>query len=524
MKHFKFLSVIVVLALVLAGCTDDNGSKKDEPYTGEPGSISIIGIPSAGAVLGVNTSQLNGKGAVQYRWVIGDDIDNPLFDSTIRPTKDHLGKTVSVRVRRSDWAESVTSLTETSDVIVRGWMVKTIATENHLDAPFAGIRSVGVDSNGMVYTSDSRFIYKIDPETGDISSFFDSGSGFSGSPKYLAVGPDNSIYMPEMWWWWNVRRYFANGTAAPPPGVEIFKDMFYYGVSAFDAKNYPNGSGNGTAGGDSKPFENAMEGGFAVDEDGNIYVGAIYHERSIIKVVPRVYDGTNFVSHQTVSLLAGGVRLADALRPFSDGTQTDFYTGPIGISSDAIDLNGTPGTVAIASSARFHDFGGMAAGGGYLYVTDTHNDSRIRKINTTTGLTTTLTGGDWDYRDGPLASAAFTNTKAIAYGSDGNLYVVDRTGAEADRGPVIRKIDLEIGMVSTIAGNANSAGLIDGFALDGARFQANIEGIAFYDHPELGSIIFIADKAAGDRDSANAAIRMLFWDNSTEPVDTEEND
>ena len=521
MKKYNFLPMILIVLLVFSACDD---SKNEKNYTGEPGTISIVGDIGIGSSISVDISELNGTGAVEYVWVIGETDES--FDFPIRGRSElkipytALGKRITVIVRRDDWDNSVPSVSFTAaSPVSRGWMILTIANENHLGSQFTGLRAISIDSNGMAYTADSRFIYKINIDSGEVSPFFDSGSSLSGSPKYLAVGQDDSIYMPQMWYWWNIHRWFADGSQAPAPGVEIFKDMFYYGVPAFDAKNYPVGDNNGTGGGGSLPYQNAMEGGFAVDEDGNMYVGAIYHGRSIIKVVPRVYNGSSFVSHQTASLLAGGVKLGDGLRPYPEGTQTQFYSGPIGINNEAIDLNGVHGNVAIASSARFHDFGGMAAGGGYLYVTDTHNDSRIRKINTTTGATSTLTGGDWSYQDGPLATAAFTNTKAITYGSDGNLYVVDRTGGGTNGGPVIRKIDLANGVVSTIAGDSNAAGYVDGFALGGARFQANIEGIAYYDHPELGPIIIIIDKAAGNRDQANAFIRMLYWDDSSNPID-----
>lgn len=92
--------------------------------------------------------------------------------------------------------------------------------------------------------------------------------------------------------------------------------------------------------------------------------------------------------------------------------------------------------------------GGLAVGGGKLYIADTLNH-RIRVLDLATGMITTLAGtGEEGYAGdgGPASAAKFAAPRELELGPDGHLYVADTDNN------VIRAIDLASGTVRTVAG------------------------------------------------------------------------
>ncbi len=92
--------------------------------------------------------------------------------------------------------------------------------------------------------------------------------------------------------------------------------------------------------------------------------------------------------------------------------------------------------------------GGMVASRGALYLADTEN-SRIRKVDLETGMITTLAGtGSPGYSgdDGPAASAQLYHPRDLEIGPEGDLYVAD-----TDNGR-IRAINLTTGVIRTVVG------------------------------------------------------------------------
>lgn len=100
---------------------------------------------------------------------------------------------------------------------------------------------------------------------------------------------------------------------------------------------------------------------------------------------------------------------------------------------------------------------------GGLVVADSNNHT-IRKV-TAGGAVSTLAGlaGAQGFQDGPAVQAAFSNPSGVAVDDAGNIYVAD-TGNHA-----IRLIS-SAGQVSTVAGEAGTAGYADGSAA-AARFD-----------------------------------------------------
>ncbi len=110
---------------------------------------------------------------------------------------------------------------------------------------------------------------------------------------------------------------------------------------------------------------------------------------------------------------------------------------------------GFSGDTGLAISAAFDSPQGLALdAAGNLYVADTHNH-RVRKLNLATGIITTVagTGISGFSGDNTLATSAHLNLPtALAIDTVGNLYLAD-TGNHR-----IRRIDTATGIITTIAG------------------------------------------------------------------------
>lgn len=130
-----------------------------------------------------------------------------------------------------------------------------------------------------------------------------------------------------------------------------------------------------------------------------------------------------------------------------------------------------PGTTdGTATAARFNQPSGVAVdGAGYIYVADNFGHT-IRKVSPT-GVVSTLAGqaGSAGSTDGAGPAARFAGPRHIALDREGNLYVAD-VGNTA-----IRKIT-PAGVVSTFAGQIRSPAIVDGVG-PAARF-ASPTGIA----------------------------------------------
>ncbi|WP_145928618.1 putative Ig domain-containing protein [Termitidicoccus mucosus] len=122
---------------------------------------------------------------------------------------------------------------------------------------------------------------------------------------------------------------------------------------------------------------------------------------------------------------------------------------------------------ATDNPSRFDTPTGLAldADGQNLYVADTENHL-IRKIELDGGNVTTIAGraGRPGFIDGPLSAARFNAPSAITAGSGGCIFVAD-TGNNT-----IRRINTATGEVSTLAGLAGCIGASDG-AGAAARFN-----------------------------------------------------
>lgn len=255
-------------------------------------------------------------------------------------------------------------------------------------------------------------------------------------------------------------------------------------------------AGNGSAGAtDGQGGSATFNWPHGITNDGNSLYVADQDNSTIRKVE---------IATGVVTTLAGSAGITGS----SNGTGTAArFNRPSGITADGISLYvadsenavirkiiiatgevstlaGTSGLLGWAdgtgSSASFWWPSGITTDGANLYITDDGNHL-IRKVIIATGEVTTLAGnrGTAGSADGTGAAATFSTPRGIT--TDGRyLYV-------ADSGNTIRKIVIETGEVTTVAGSAGSSGFTDGKS-NAARFS-NPEGIT-----TDGASLFISDR------------------------------
>ena len=151
--------------------------------------------------------------------------------------------------------------------------------------------------------------------------------------------------------------------------------------------------------------------------------------------------------------------------------------------------DGGPATAAKLSIA--YDVKCDAAGN--IYIADLENN-RIRKIDASTGIITTICGtGAYGYSGdgGPATAAELDEPSALAFDAAGNLYIGDDSGK-------LRMINSN-GIISTVAGGGNCGGLYCGDG--GPATAADISVVAGIVLDAAGNLYFT--------DINNGRVRMV---------------
>ena len=333
-------------------------------------------------------------------------------------------------------------------------------------AQFKKPAGITADSMGNLYVADTYndTIRKI-TSAGVVSTL----AGFAGSsgssdgtsssarfnlPYGIAVDSSNNLYVADT--------YNDTIRKITPAGV----------VSTFAGLAGNIGSQDGTN--SNARFYYPM--GIAVDSSNNLYVADTYND-TIRKITPAGVvstltglagnsgssDGTN---SNALFYLPSGVAVDSANNLYVADTYNDTIRkiAPAGVVSTPAGLAGiSGGQDGTSGNARFYQpFGIIIGSEGYIYVVDTGNCT-IRII-TTAGVVSTLAGltGGRGSADGTGSNARFYQPFGIAIDNSANLYVADTFNH------TIRKITTA-GVVSTIAGLADSGGSFDGTGSN-ARF------------------------------------------------------
>jgi sugar lactone lactonase YvrE len=276
--------------------------------------------------------------------------------------------------------------------------------------PITGIISMAVWHNHKIRNAD--------PVTGLVAVECGRGPGFAGDglpvdaatrmrfPSAVAYGPDGTLYVVDGG---NDRIR----TISPDGIIETF---------AGDGMQGFNGDGmDRLATRFSFPLgtsEDADVGGaLTFGPDGNLYV-ADYQNHRI-----RMIDMSGGATDGIVTTVAGSYLPPSDLTAFPPEEGT--FSGDGGLAIDAT-LN-FPRDMAFGPD-------------GNLYISD-HDNDRIRKVDMTTGIITTIAGNGvraFGGDQGPATEASLNQPSGIAFGPDGDLYVADQWNH------VIRKIELDL--------------------------------------------------------------------------------
>ena len=246
--------------------------------------------------------------------------------------------------------------------------------------------------------------------------------------------------------------------------------VFSYGEIAIE---YLTGTYSGVVAGDEvgtleeARFRNPE--GLIMDSKGNLIVADRANNR--IKMITPEGQVSVVAGNGVAGYLDGEASVAQFRNPYKVGIDMydNIYVADNGNQRVRKIAAGTGLVTTIAgSSAGFLDGVGTAARfngpiaiatdlNGNIYVADNNNHA-IRKI-APNGMVTTIGGnGTAGYSDGIWPNVRFSNPSGVAVDGDGNILVADRKNNR------IRKITLNTGIVTTIAGNGVK-GSIDGNGL-----------------------------------------------------------
>ena len=153
---------------------------------------------------------------------------------------------------------------------------------------------------------------------------------------------------------------------------------------------------------------------------------------------------------------------------------------------------GYSGDSCAATLAKLHFPGKVLVDGvGNFYIADSWNHV-IRKVAAASGIITTIAGtGTYGYNgDGiPATSAQLNDPLGLAMDTSGNLYIGD------NRNNRVRKIDHSTGIITTVAGNGISAGTGIGATIGDGGLAIDAElGASLYIALDRFGNLFISDE------------------------------
>jgi sugar lactone lactonase YvrE len=306
--------------------------------------------------------------------------------------------------------------------------------------------AVGFDSVGNLYIAETanHIIRKLDT-VGQITIVAGTGAqGFSGdagpavaatldSPQGLAIDANNNLYI------------------ADTHNQRIRKLNLATGNILTIAGTTPGFSGDG---GLAISAQLLQPTAIALDSKGNVYLADSGNHR-----IRRIEASTGIIT-----TIAGA------------GTQ------------------GFSGDNASADQASIDSPAGLAVDlANNIYIADTHNQ-RIRRIDASTGMITTIAGtGIMGFSGDVIAatSATLALPRGLTVDASGNLYLADSANHR------IRRIDTSTGIISTVVGNG-----VQSFSGDGAPAIS-----ASLDTP--GSAVFSPGALLTVADTGNQRIRQL---------------
>jgi hypothetical protein len=251
----------------------------------------------------------------------------------------------------------------------------------------------------------------------------------------------------------------------------------------------------------------------AVDPEGNVYISEAdaYRIRKVNGVDATIGTFAGTLSPGNTTEVPATQAAMNGPRGITFTEDGDLLIALIGneciryVDADSSYLHafagsGNPGSTGFSGDGGpalnaqfFAPYGVKVAPNGNVYIADLNN-RRIRMVDVTTGIITTVAGNGLDAFDGdgiPATEAAIGRPEFLAFDADGNLFF---TNAEQSR---IRRVDATTGLISTAAGSG-----VAGYSGDGGPASA-----ASINFP--AGMVVDPDGRIYFADSYNQRIRML---------------
>ena len=268
--------------------------------------------------------------------------------------------------------------------------------------------ALAVDSSGNLYIADqnSTTVREAVASSGSLAAPAVVGPQFN-QPTALAVGPSGNLYVLDQ----------ASGTVR-----RVTKSSGAVALVAGSRAGFSGDNGQATS------AQLNLPSGMAFDPSGNLFIAD---------------TGNNRIREISAST---GIIITVA------GNGTAGYSGDNGL----------------ATSARLNQPSAVTAdSNGNIYIADTAN-SAIRKVDTQTGIITTIAGNGtagFSGDNGPASAAQLDQPRGITVDPIGNLFIAD-TGNQS-----VREIPASKGTIFTIAGNETAGYTGDG----GLSYKAELD-------------------------------------------------